>query len=275
MSKPLESISVYWPFAVNQIKRRFSYLAGFFMRILGGLMFVFIQASLWDAIYRSSRTEYLRGYDRAGLLSYVIMSWFTFQLVNSGVEWNVAGEIRRGSIATNLIRPAKYIPRLLAEAGGNILVNLTTIVIPAWIALQAIIVFGMHAPLPTLERLCLYPVSLILGFAISFLINFLFSLLAFWVTYFWGMAVFKNAVMRLFTGELIPLAFFPVGAGLVFSYLPFAGMISTPVSIYLGTYSGATALRYIGIQACWVALLALFVRMAWKKAIVKLTVSGG
>jgi len=245
------------------------------MRIIAGLMFVFIQASLWDAIWRSSGTATLRGFDRAGMLTYVIMSWFTFQLVNSGVEWNVAGEIRRGSIAVNLIRPARYIPRLLAEASGNILVNFFTVVIPAWIALQCILVFGLGVHLPSVPRILLYTVSLCLGFATSFLVNFLFSLLAFWVTYFWGMAVFKNAIMRLFTGELIPLAFFPAGTGLVLSFLPFAGMISTPVNIYLGTYAGLTAVRYLGVQAAWVLVLVVCTRMAWKKAIVKLTVSGG
>lgn len=275
MSERFASLSVYWPFAVNQIKRRFSYKAGFFMRVFGGLMFVFIQASLWDAIWRSSGAASLRGYDRAGILTYVVMSWFTHQLVNSGVEWSVAGEIRRGSIAVNLIRPARYIPRLLSESFGNVLVSLCTVVVPAWIALQCIVAFGLRAPLPPGPNLALYPVSLALGFAISFLVNFLFSLLAFWINYFWGLAVFKNAVMRLFTGELIPLAFFPVGTGVVFSFLPFAGMISTPVSVYLGTWTLPVTLGYIGVQALWVLVLSLAVRAAWKKAIVKLTVSGG
>ncbi len=238
-------------------------------------MAVLIQASLWDAIYRSAGTASLRGFSRSGILSYVIMSWLTHAMVQSQVEWIVAGEIRRGSIAINLIRPAKYILRVLAEALGNITINCISVVIPAWIALQCILVFGFKTALPSLGNILLYPLSLAMGFSISFLINFLFSLLAFWISYFWGMAVFKNAVMRLFTGELIPLAFFPAGTGLVFSVLPFAGMIATPVSIYLGNYSGMVALRYLGIQALWVVLLGGLALVAWKRAIVKLTVAGG
>jgi ABC-type uncharacterized transport system permease subunit len=73
------ALLVYWPFAVNQIQRRLAYKASFLMRIVGGLMNVFIQASLWDAIWRSGGQGSLRGFDRAGILSYVIMSWFTHQ----------------------------------------------------------------------------------------------------------------------------------------------------------------------------------------------------
>jgi ABC-type uncharacterized transport system permease subunit len=71
----------------------------------------------------------------------------------------IAGEIRRGSISINLIRPTKFIPRLLAEAGGNILVNILSVVLPGWIALQFIVAFALHAPLPGWECLLLYPAS--------------------------------------------------------------------------------------------------------------------
>lgn len=266
---------VYWPFAVNQIKRNLAYKAAFLTRFIGGLMAVFVQASLWDAIWRSSGQASLRGYDRASLLTYIVMSWITRSLVNTGVEWGVAGEIRRGSIAIHLIKPINYVARLLSESAGSIAVSLITVVLPAWTMLQLFLSAAFGVPGPDLSRTALFLVSLTLGFTISFTVNFLFSLLAFWVNYFWGMAVFKNAVMRFFTGELIPLSFFPAGTGVYFALLPFAGMVATPVSVYLGTYSGNDALQAVALQAFWALILGLLARKAWKKAIHRLTVAGG
>ena len=275
MIERFSSFSVYWPFAAGVMQRRFAYKMNFFLRIVGGLIQVFIQASLWDAIFRSSAVPVMRGFDRAGILVYVVMAWFTGQLVNTGVEWTVSSEIRQGQIAVNLIRPISFFSRLLAESAGNIIINFLSVVLPAWIALQALLVFALGAPLPGLDHIALYLLSLILAFALSFLFNFLFSLTTFWVTYFWGFAMLKAALVRLLTGELIPLAFFPSGWGRFLSFLPFAGMNATPVSIYLGTLGGLDALQALGIQALWVVLLFATVRWAWGKAIVHLTVMGG
>lgn len=127
----------------------------------------------------------------------------------------------------------------------------------------------------TLAHISLYLFSLFLAFAMSFLFNFLFSLTTFYITYFWGFAVFKNALVRLFTGALIPLAFFPAGFGKILSYLPFAGMISTPITLYLGQATGMEALRLLGLQVFWVLFFLVCVRLAWKRAVSHLTVMGG
>jgi ABC-2 type transport system permease protein len=266
---------MYWPFATGVMQRRLAYKIAFFMRIFGGLVQVFILASLWDAIFRSSPEPLLQGYDRAGILSYVVMSWFVGQLVNVGVEWTVAMEIRQGQIAVNLVRPVNYFARLLAESGGHVLLNLVSVVVPGWLLLQAILGFGMGLPLPDLGRVGLFLLSLGFAFTLSFLVNFLFALSAFWLTYVFGFIMLKIALVRLFTGELIPLAFFPAGIGRVFEYLPFAGMVATPVGIYLGTYSGLDVLRVLAIQAVWVLVLLGATRLAWKGALRRLTVSGG
>ncbi len=275
MSERFSALSVYWPFAVSVMQRRFAYKMAFFLRIFGGLVQVFIQASLWDAIFRSSTEATLRGFDRSSILVYVVMAWFTGQLVHSGVEWTVSNEIRGGQIAINLIRPLNFFSRLLAEAGGNILINFLSVVLPAWITLQFLLVYGLSSTVAPLANMALYLLSLVMAFALSFLFNFLFSLTTFYVTYFWGFAMLKFALVRLMTGELIPLVFFPAGFGKILAWLPFAGMASTPISLYLGSVSGSEALRLLGIQAAWVLILFILVRLAWKKAVRRLTVMGG
>lgn len=271
----MPDLSIYWPFATAVMQRRLAYKIAFFMRIFGGLVQVFILASLWDAIFRSSSASNLGGYDHAGILSYVVVSWFVGQMVSVGVEWTVAMEIRQGQIAVNLIRPVNYFARLLAECGGHVLLNFVSVVLPGWILLQALLGFGLGLPLPDPGRVGLFLLSLGFAFTLSFLVNFLFALSAFWLTYVFGFIMLKIALMRLFTGELIPLAFFPAGVGRVFEYLPFAGMVSTPVGLYLGTYTGAGALRVLAVQAAWTLILLAATRLAWKGAIRRLTVSGG
>lgn len=275
MALRIPDLSIYWPFALSVMQRRLAYKISFFLRIFGGLVQVFILAALWDAIFRSSPEPTLGGYTRAGILTYVVMTWFVGQLINLGVEWTVAFEIRQGQIATNLVRPVSYFARLISESLGHASLNFLSVVLPGWILLQVILIGTMGMPWPTPLAMALFLVSTLLGFALSFMINFLFALSAFWLTYVFGFITLKSAVVRLFTGELIPMSFFPAGLGAVFECLPFAGTIAIPVGLYLGTYAGWDAVRVLAIQLFWVVVLFVATRAAWRASVRRLTVSGG
>ena len=95
------------------------------------------------------------------------------------------------------------------------------------------------------------------------------------VEYVFGFIFAKEAILRLLSGQLIPLSFFPAGILAVFKFLPFAGLVYTPTMVYLGKYTGVAILFNLGVQAVWVILLFIMTQIIWKRAIKRLTIMGG
>jgi ABC-2 type transport system permease protein len=118
-------------------------------------------------------------------------------------------------------------------------------------------------------------VSLFLGVVISFLFDFIFGMLAFYVKNLWGIGFGKFALVRLLSGALIPLVFFPKPIQNILNLLPFKGMIYTPVMIFLGKYQSQEMLMSMMNQVLWIGILALCNYLLWRKAVTRLTVQGG
>ena len=82
-------------------------------------------------------------------------------------------------------------------------------------------------------------------------------------------------VINFFSGQLIPIDFFPAALKNALDYLPFSGMSYTPVMIYLGKYSTNQIIFSIGVQVVWIGILYILYKILWAKAIKRVTVLGG
>lgn len=81
--------------------------------------------------------------------------------------------------------------------------------------------------------------------------------------------------MRFFSGQMVPLWYFPAFLAQVAALLPFQAVIGIPVSIYIGRLSIPDAIGAIGVQAGWAAVLLGLGRLVWQRAYIRLTVQGG
>ena len=96
------------------------------------------------------------------------------------------------------------------------------------------------------------------------------------------MTVNGEGVARLFalcswlcSGMLLPLALFPNSLRWLFESLPFAGIIDTPLSLYVGSLSGEAALFALARQLAWTAALLLIGRRLLAHALRRVVVQGG
>jgi ABC-2 type transport system permease protein len=85
----------------------------------------------------------------------------------------------------------------------------------------------------------------------------------------------KFWLVELLSGLLIPIAFFPRWAQIIFACLPFEHIASTPLQIYLGMLSGLAAWRAIGLSLAWVVALLALGHVWWLRASRKITIHGG
>lgn len=79
----------------------------------------------------------------------------------------------------------------------------------------------------------------------------------------------------LFSGGLIPLPFFPQPWRGIIELLPFASMQNTPFLIYSGELAGNAAMRAMGLQIIWIAVLVALGQAICMLAQRHVTVQGG
>lgn len=275
MEKCKRMLGVYLPFAKSEIQRALAYRIGFFGYVIGDILQIAVSFYLWSAIFNSSSKTTMNGFTKNEIIVYIVISFITAMSIDSGTEWVVGGEVQTGEIAINLIRPINYKLRLMTQALGTVAWQFIAIFIPVWIGLVSIRYFTLGLLPPNIVTIALYLLSLIFSFLIWFLFNFCFGLLAFYVTYIWGLNVFKNTIVKFLSGAVIPIIFFPAWFQNFLMFLPFGSINYTPVMIYLNKYSWLGTIQVLGIQVLWVIILYLLSKFLWGKATKRLTIMGG
>lgn len=267
-------LKTYLPFTKGVIQAFMAYRANFYVYILGDLFQTMVLLYIWFAIFSSSKSDVIQGFTFEEMIVYVVMSTLTGMLIANDVHWEISNDVRTGTIAMNLIKPVSYQIRQYFSSIGYLAVNFVFLFVPLWSG-YVIFDYIANGSLPEVSRLIVYVVSVFLSSVILFYINYLFGLAAFFVEYIFGFIFAKEALLRLLSGQLIPLSFFPAGILSVFRFLPFAGLVYTPTMLYLGKYPSSEALFNIGVQVFWVVLLMALTQLIWKKAINRLTIMGG
>lgn len=265
------NLRCYLPFVVSQVKIALAYRMAFFVRILSNLFTVMITWYLWNAIYRSFGRATMNGFTFQEMATYVIVSFFVTVMLAPAQADEVSYAIADGSVAVSLLRPLDFCGLYLAQSLGGFLVN--TLVFSA----PFLILFGKMGKLilPTPQRLLLFLASVGLGYLIMFYFSFCFSMLVFYTTYFFGINMAKAVTIRLCSGALIPLSFFPDAIEKMFSFLPFSSMVYTPVMIWLGKLDGTALCTQFVIQLFWVLIFFVLSKFCWRAAVRRITVLGG
>ena len=121
----------------------------------------------------------------------------------------------------------------------------------------------------------LFGMSVLVSIVILFWIEVTVGLIGFFTLNVWGLTFTKSALLSILSGGVVPLFLFPDAVAQVLNYMPFAGMVSVPASIYLGKYDWNQAVQFIGLQIIWAVLLGLGVLAFYRFAIKKVVVQGG
>jgi len=268
-------LNIYFPFLKSVIQIMMSYRINFFVFVFGNLLKTFVVYYLWKAVFYNSTTSTLSGFTLEDMIIYIFISGITAATISCNTDGVIGQEVRQGSIAINLIRPINYEIRMLFDSLGAFVYQFTFVAVPIWLALVISRYVHTKSLPPSLGTILIYLLSLMLGFITLFLFNFCFGLLAFHVTGMWGLSNLKRAIISFVSGELIPIAFFPLWFQKCLSLLPFSSMNYIPVMIYLKKLTGAGLVQALSVQIFWVFALFLVSKWMWSRAIKQLTILGG
>jgi len=263
-------LQAYWYMTKMRVLTNLAYRFEVFASIGSNLILMVASVFLWHAAYGGIGQVNELGL--SDLVTYTIVSILLASVFVCDVQNTIYYKIREGQIVTDFYRPIPLLACYLADDLGSVLSSLVNKVLPLF--LFAWLFFG--APLPdSLTAFLLFVPSTLLSYAILWLLSAVVGLVAFWVMELGNMGMVKDAIVRVLSGSLVPLWFFPESVQTVSKYLPFQYTYQTPIGIYIGATGSTEALQAMLVQAIWVVVLFALLVLFWNKTKTKTLIQGG
>ena len=266
-------MKTYWHILTMGIQNTLVYRLNFFCRAFFSLIPLFAAMSLWRAIYAGKPAE-VAGYTLAQMLSYYLL--VTVVEACTAVtedDWQIAADIKDGTISQFLIRPMDYLHyRLSLFFAGRMVYSLS-----ALLPVGAFVLWHSQYLVPPADptaAVC-FVVSLVLSALLQFLLSYLIAMLAFWVLENSSFTFILLAFERLASGQMFPLDILPPWLTHLLMWTPFPSGTFFPVSVYLGKASGALLAQGLFLQVFWVAALYGAARLLWQRGLRTYTIVGG
>lgn len=259
---------------VDFIRIRFLTMLAYRVNYYSGIIIYAINIGayyfLWKAIYGTQET--LAGFTLAQMTTYVAVSWMARSFYFNNLDREIANDIRDGSVAIQLIRPYSYLFVKMMQGFGEGLFRMLLFMVPGMIIVC--LVFPVKLPTDPMTWI-IYLVMLLFSFLINSQINILTGLFAFFVENNDGMMRMKRVLVDLFSGVLIPIAFFPGWLESVMKWLPFQAITYLPSAVFTGRTPLNQAYGVMGLQVAWFAILLIPIWLVWRAALQRLFVQGG
>ncbi len=254
------------------IQNTMTYRANFLFRATFGLIPLMATIYLWRTIYANKGK--VGDYTLAGMISYYLLVTIVdvFTAVTDD-DWQIAGDIREGTINQFLLKPIDYLVYRLSLFFAGRLVYLAVAVIPL-----GLFIFWLREyfvlPASKTNFLC-FIFSLALTGLLQFFMSYTMALLAFWVLEVSTFIFIVFAFEYMAGGHLFPLNILPPAVEQALNFTPFPYLLFFPVSIYLGQTNGSALWLGMFVQSLWVVLFYFVARFVWKRGIRKYAAFGG
>ena len=216
----------------------------------------------WMAVYGD--TDSAQGVSSQDMLTYTTISILMGNLLTMNVQHRIVDSIRTGNVALDMLKPMNIYISYLAEDFGEAVVAFFQKVLPLLVISS--LMFGLSKAASTMHFL-LFLFSFIFSYFINWLLAAMLGLWAFRTFSLGPMMAVKTYIIKLLSGSIIPVWFFPDKLQGILEFLPFVNIYQTPLGIYIGKYSVQSALEHMAVQLFWDAvLLTLFVALQRKMA---------
>ena len=253
-----------------RIQSALAYRFNVISTILIQCLYMFAMACFWKAAYGG--TGAVSGVGEEDMITYTIISVIMGNLLTMGVERRIESSVRTGSVALDMLKPVSIYGIYLAEDLGDMMVAFFQIAVP--LLILGTVMFGFPAP-ASAGHLILFLVSFSIGYLINWMLAALLGMCAFKVISMGPVRNVKGFIMKLLSGSVIPLWFFPEGLRAVLEVLPFVNIYQLPLGIYIGRYTYEEMLQRIVIQLFWCVALWLIFITVQKKAAASVLIQGG
>jgi ABC-2 type transport system permease protein len=251
----------------RSIAAMFEYRASLVIWMLVNVM-PLVMLAVWFSL---SEGGPVAGYTQSDFVSYYLLITLVRQLTNVWVIYELDYDIRHGDLSIKLLHPLNplhdYLATNLADKVFRVIV-LIPLAILAWLIFPTI-----HYDV-TPMTLALFVITLGMAWFIRFMSQYIFGLLAFWVSDTMTLNDIWFALSEMLGGMIAPLALFPKDVATVADFLPFRFMLSFPVEIMSGRLAMSDLAMGLVTMVVWVVLTVVLYRWVWRKGIKQFSAFG-
>ncbi|MHC1734448.1 MAG: ABC transporter permease [Erysipelotrichaceae bacterium] len=265
----------YGAFAKGSFEVAIMYRVHILLWVFGDFFSLGLTILLWVAIYANSPTDMIRGFTLIQMIFYNLVIHLTGSITYMSPLSDVAEDYYDGRISMSLIKPASYAIQLFFRNLGNNLFSNLFITLPTFLLIATVSLATHQTESLAWLSFPIFLFSSLLGLFINYFANFIFSNLVFYTDATFGMFQLNQAIVRIFSGALIPLNFFPGWLRSLAGFLPYAGVQYIPAMILLGRTTGNDLLSAIGVQVLWVVFLGFAAQLVWSHSLSRMKVMGG
>jgi len=261
-------LSVFRIRFINGLQYRTAALAGLATQFAWG----FMEILAFSAFYRANSAAFPMEFSH--LVSYIwIQQAFLALFMPWGVGGNAVETIISGNISYDLARPMDIYNRwffeTIADRVSRAMLRCAPILIVAFILPPP---FRMALP-SDLFQFSMFIISA----PIAMFVVTAYCLIDY-MSAFYTMSRYNVIFVILadfLAGGYIPIPFFPEPFRKIAELLPFAAMQNMPLRIYSGDIAGMDAVRGIGLQIFWVAVMLIFGKLLMKRSLKRVVTQGG
>ena len=238
---------------------------------------------VWLAAYASphgaatgapSGPRLIAGYSGGQMLTYYFFVTALSVAITPNPEWDIASAIRDGKITPFVLRPIGYFGYRVAWETSYQIVK-SAMMLPAFCLLWWAFRTRIHLEPLSAGHWLDFAGTCLLAYAMLSQIKFLVGISAFWIVEPAGFMELGNVVSGLFAGRLLPLALLPAWAGTIGAFLPFSLLYALPMSVLQGRASEHDIAVGFVKQVAWLLVLAVAVRITWRRGLVAYEAIGG
>jgi ABC-2 type transport system permease protein len=263
-------VRLYWELARRGWGRYAAYPGATWAGVFTNTFFGFLIAYILLAVFEER--DAIGDYDARDAVTYVWIGQGLLMTIYIWGWYDVALRVQSGDVATDLHRPVDFQAYWFATDVGRAAYHAVFRGVPPFVV--GALVFDVRLPGEAVVWLA-FVVSLALAVAVSFAFRFLFNLAAFWLLDYRGIGLLAMVASTFFSGQIVPIAFFPGWLETLAWALPFAAMVQAPIEVFLEHAEGLELVGLLARQAAWAAALLLVGRLTLAAGTKKLVVQGG
>ena len=254
----------------TQIIKSMTYEFNVYGNIIMQTIIMITSAYFWKALYKNQ--SMVGDVTVDSMLTYIVASSMLSVLLITNVERRIERSVEKGTVATDMMKPVNIFGVYFAEDTGSIVALIFQNMLPIFIVGSLAVKLPVMADIRDLP---LFIISVTESMLINWLIAALFGMIAFTAVNIDALIQVKKHLIRLLSGSIIPVWFFPEHAAKVLNSMPFVYIYQLPLSIYIGRGSRAEHVYGIKIQTVWLMILILAFWLAQSRASRKVMIQGG
>ena len=265
-----KKLAKYWAFMRIGYITFLSYRFQVLMSFLSYLLVIALNYYLWKAVYANHAI--IAGFTLSQMMTYVVIGWSARTFFANRIDRMIGDAVRDGSIVMDLLKPTNYQLYHYCRSFGRAIFMFVFMTLP--IIVVSSFLFSVHPPSGRLGPY-LFPLSVLLSFFLHAGISYVTGLVAFFTRNNEGVFRFKQMIVEVFSGVMIPITFFPGWVQSALFWLPFKYIAYVPLRIYLGMEPLKKVHQGVLLQAMWIILIYAAGQVIWHFGIRKLEIQGG